>query len=211
VTVAQYLAAVKAGQCREPEWRELSSKYHYQTGSGDLYRKMGEALLGHSHPIVGISWDDAKAWLKWFNANTLDKAGGYRLLSEAEWEYAARAGSNTRWGHGDDEYVLEKYAWYAKNSEGKTHDVNGKMANAFDLHGMHGNVWEWVEDGWHNDYLGAPSDGSAWVADNGNEYRVLRGGSWNDAPVSLRSAYRGRSYPPYRGNNVGFRVARTLP
>lgn len=211
VTVAQYLAAVKAGQCREPEWREAGSQYHYQTGSNDLYRKMGKALLGDNHPIVGISWDDAKAWLKWLNGNILDKAGGYRLLGEAEWEYAARAGSNTRWGHGDDEAALEKYAWFVKNSDSKTHEVGGKLANAFGLHDMHGNVWAWVEDGWHQDYLGAPSNGSVWVTDSDNEYRVLRGGSWYNIPDFLRSAYRFHNYPSSRFLDVGFRIARTLP
>jgi formylglycine-generating enzyme required for sulfatase activity len=200
VTVAQYLMAGKAG-----------NKYHYQTGSDDRYREMGKALFGDKHPIVGISWDDAKAWLQWLNANMLDKAGGYRLLSEAEWEYAARAGNNTRWGHGDDEAALAKYAWYEKNSNGEMHEVGGKLANAFGLHDMHGNVWEWVEDGWHKDYLGAPDDGSAWVTDSSNENRVLRGGSWKSTPDGLRSACRGNDKPIYRNNNVGFRIARTLP
>jgi formylglycine-generating enzyme required for sulfatase activity len=210
VTVAQYLAAVKAGKLREPEWHEAGSKYHYQTGCYDHYRKMDKAF-GDNHPIVGISWDDAKAWLQWLNANMLGRVGGYRFLSEAEWEYAARAGSNTRWSHGDDEAALTKYAWHVRNSEGKTHGVGGKLANAFGLHDMHGNVSEWVADGWHEDYLGAPDDGSVWVSDSNNANRMLRGGTWNEAPDGLRSTCRSGISPVFRNNNVGFRIAKTLP
>ncbi|WP_338845279.1 SUMF1/EgtB/PvdO family nonheme iron enzyme [Massilia sp. W12] len=206
VTVAQYLACVAARACPELEWREKGSKYHYQHGSDGHYRILGAALTDEQHPIVGISWQDAKKYVAWLNAKT---RGDYRLPSEAEWEYVARAGSRTTWHFGDDEAQLGRYAWYSDNAGGKTHAVGGKQANPWGLHDMHGNVGEWVEDCWHANYQGAPADGSAWLQSCFEGTRVLRGGSLSGADIFSRAANRGPSTPDYRYFNLGLRVART--
>ena len=215
VTVEEYLAAVEAKACRAPAWLEQGSEYHYANGHNDLYRKLGEALYGKRFPIVGVSWDDAQAYVAWLNSTKLGKQGGqgqYRLPSEAEWEYAARAGNAGKWCFGDDESKLQDFAWYSKNSDNKTHEVGGKQANKFGLHDMHGNVWEWVADEHHQNYLGAPKDGSVWQdGDIKDKFRVLRGGSWVINAAYSRSANRNYYGPDNRFNDVGFRVARTLP
>jgi formylglycine-generating enzyme required for sulfatase activity len=158
-------------------------------------------------PVINVSWDDAKQYADWLSKMTGKK---YRLLTEAEWEYAARAGSQTRFSFGDDEAQLEQYAWYIRNSEKRTQPVGDKIANAFRLHDMHGNVYEWVEDFWHDSYRGAPTDGSAWTKDGNESQRVVRGGSWGNSPRLLRAAYRSSDSPDIRDNDRGFRLARTL-
>jgi formylglycine-generating enzyme required for sulfatase activity len=154
-------------------------------------------------PVVGVSWDDAVSFAQW--------AGG-RLPTEAEWEYAARAGSQTRWFFGDDEDELPNYAWYDQNAGGQTQDVGQKQPNAWGLHDTHGNVWEWVEDCWHENYKSAPDDGSAWLEKEGGNcgLRVIRGGSWGDGPRSVRSALRYRSNRDGRYYGVGFRLAQDI-
>jgi formylglycine-generating enzyme required for sulfatase activity len=156
-------------------------------------------------PMIYVSWDDAQQYAAWLSRIT---GKTYRLLTEAEWEYAARAGSQTRFSFGDDESLLDQYAWYDRNSDGIIQPVGEKTANAFGLHDMHGNVFEWVEDPWHDDYQGAPTDGSA--GDAGGLQRVVRGGSWNSNPQFLRAANRFWYSSVSRSDNIGFRLARTL-
>ena len=139
----------------------------------------------------------------------------YRLPSEAEWEYAARAGTSTKWSFGDNQLQLSDYAWYEDNSKrwfggAQTQRSAQKRPNAFGLFDMHGNVWEWVEDCWHDNYSGAPTDGSAWTTACSNSNRILRGGSWDSGPADLRSANRGRDAPDIRIISFGLRLARTL-
>jgi formylglycine-generating enzyme required for sulfatase activity len=157
-------------------------------------------------PVVNVSWGDAKKYVDWLSKRT---GKTYRLLTEAEWENAARARTTTRFSFGDDEKALGEYAWFFPNSESRTHVVGGKKANPFGLHDMHGNVWEWVEDCYVPDYDGAPSDGSAQTTNN-DCIRVLRGGGWNFGAVNLRSAQRHRQGQDNRSFNLGFRVARDL-
>jgi formylglycine-generating enzyme required for sulfatase activity len=127
----------------------------------------------------------------------------YRLLTEAEWEYACRAGTTTQWSFGDDESGLQEYAWYDKNSAGHAQSVGQKRANAFGLHDMHGNVREWCSD-WYGSYgksavvdPAGPSSGSS---------RVVRGGGWNHVPNNVRAGYRNDYDPGNRSSNIGFRV-----
>jgi formylglycine-generating enzyme required for sulfatase activity len=157
-------------------------------------------------PVTNVSWDEAKIYAAW-----LAKLAGkpYRLLTEAEWEYAARAGNPNRYFFGDDETQLEEYAWFSKNSDGKTQPVGTKKPNAFGLYDMYGNVWQWVEDCYEESYSGAPTDGSA-VASTACGRRVLRGGSWSGEPDHLRSSNRNGFITLFRIGNVGFRVGRTL-
>ena len=160
-------------------------------------------------PAINVSWEDGQAYIKWLS----HKSGQpYRLLSEAEWEYACRAGSEAVYCFGDVTEQLGDYAWYDGNSEGRTHPVGRRKPNAFGLYDMHGNVWEWCEDQWHGSYKDKPNDlkasGGAWATE-GSGNRVLRGGSWIDNPRALRSPYRINNDLRDRDRFRGFRVART--
>ena len=166
---------------------------------------------GEDCPVEQVSWNEAQEFAQRLSQKTGKQ---YRLPSEAEWEYAARAGSSTTWSFGDNESQLGDYAWFSANSErwfsgAQTQRVAQKRPNAFGLFDMHGNVWEWTQDCWHGDYTGAPTDGSAWTTGCSGSYRVLRGGSWNYYPADLRSAVRSRSTSDYRNSYFGLRLART--
>lgn len=159
-------------------------------------------------PVVNVSWNEAKEYVAWLSSQT---GRTYRLLTEAEWEYAARAGSTTQ------------FTWGSKIGQGnancggcatewdyyQTAPVGSFAPNAFGLHDVHGNVWEWVEDCWNGSYEGAPSDGSAWLSGDCSR-RILRGGSYDDFHYDLRSAVRFTHAPDERNSSLGFRVARTL-
>lgn len=150
-------------------------------------------------PVVGVDWEQARRFAHW--------AGG-RLATEAEWEYACRAGSASEYFWGDSDAEIGEYAWYSENSQDATHPVGEKRPNAFGLHDMAGNVWEWTQDRWHDNYDGAPVDGSAW--DSGAGRRVIRGGSWSSGPDALRSAFRFGGNPDNRDGDLGFRLAQDL-
>jgi formylglycine-generating enzyme required for sulfatase activity len=186
VTFKQWDACVAAGACseaRDSSW-----------GRGD-------------RPAINVSWDDAEHYAAWLSRITSKQ---YRLLSEAEWEYAARAGGQMRFSFGNDDSQLDQHAWYFGNSERKTQPVGKKAANAFGLHDMHGNVFEWVEDPWHDGYEGAPSDGSVWLKGGAPSRHVVRGGSWYYDSKNLRSASRSGPPSDLRDGNIGFRLARAL-
>jgi formylglycine-generating enzyme required for sulfatase activity len=160
---------------------------------------------GDECPVENISWDDAQL----FATKLSQKTGKtYRLPSEAEWEYAVRAGGKGEWGFGDDESQLAGYAWFKANSDHKIQVVGQKKSSVIGLHDMHGNVWEWVQDSWHSDYNDAPVDGSAWIKGGDQSKRVLRGGGFGDDPWFLRSASRFDRALDYRANHVGMRIAR---
>jgi formylglycine-generating enzyme required for sulfatase activity len=142
-------------------------------------------------PSINISWNDANMYIKWLN-NVTGKA--YRLPTEAEWEFAVRANRSTLFHFGNDENVLGDYAWYGTNAGQQTHTVGGKIKNPFGLFDVYGNVWEWVQDCYQDDYRGAPTDGSAVIA-AGCARHVIRGGSWLYGPKVLRSASRARPIP----------------
>jgi len=158
---------------------------------------------GNDLPVESVSWNDVQDFIK--KLNEKEGTNKYRLPTEAEWEYAARAGTTTRYSFGDDDSELGEYAWFNKNSDDKTHPVGEKKANPWGLYDVHGNVWEWVQDEWHGNYDGAPSDGSAWE-DGVGASRVNRGGSWFSSDRYCRSAYRGYSDPGYRFRYLGFRL-----
>ena len=175
---------------------------------------------GDNCPVENVSWDDIQQYLAKLNQMTGMK---YRLASEAEWEYAARAGCSTAFNVGGQcrdkieasEANFDGNYTYNGSTKGvyreKPIQVGSFGANNWGLHDMHGNVWEWVEDVWHDNYAGAPTDGSAWKSGGNSSHRVVRGGSWNGNPVNLRSAFRGRYSPDDRFNFNGFRIARTVP
>jgi formylglycine-generating enzyme required for sulfatase activity len=174
------------------------------------------------HPVVCVSWEDAQAYVAWLN--TQAPRGGYRLLTEAEWEYAARAGTTSPyiWGadpnagcahaNGADATARASYAGWTTSTcnDGalNTAVVAAYQRNVFGLYDMIGNVWEWVQDCYAESYSGLPTDGSA--SEISCSYRGNRGGSWVSNPRSLRSAIRYENAPSVRGSDLGFRVARTL-
>ena len=139
------------------------------------YRPDDEGWGRGNRPVVNVSWDDVKAYVDWLTGKTGEE---YRLLSEAEWEYVARAGTRTAYWWGDDFGQNRANCHGCGDSYRPTAPVGSFSANPFGLHDVHGNVWEWVEDCWNDSYDGAPSDGSAWESGN-CERRVLRGGSWD--------------------------------
>jgi formylglycine-generating enzyme required for sulfatase activity len=166
-------------------------------------------------PMVRVSWEQAQKYVKWLSEKTLKQ---YRLLTEAEWEYAARAGTVTAFSVGPLIFPEQaNYNWKYKYPEGfdrmdslgKPVRVGGSgEANGLGLYDMHGNVSEWVEDCWHKDYYGAPKDGSAWLSGGNCEERVIRGGSFREEPVHIRSASRHKVPKEHYDETIGFRVAR---
>ena len=194
VTFAQWEACVSAGGCGhvpgDQEW-----------GRGQ-------------RPVMNVTWEDAQDYAAWLSEQT---GGEYRLLSEAEWEYAARAGSSTEFSWGNSEFSWDNdvasepancrdcaSAW-----EGQTAPVGSFPPNHWGLHDMHGNVWEWVQDCKNDSYDGAPSNGESWEEGDCSA-RILRGGSLNSRSRDIRSAVRGWAASDASGYNVGLRVARTL-
>ena len=173
------------------QWEEQAERNWRDPG----YRQSGE------HPVVCVSWEDAQAYVGWLSR---ESRAEYQLLSEAEWEYVARGGTETAWyweegeggqcRHANGADANTEFDWKIACNDGhaRTAPVGSYTKNRFGLSDVLGNVWEWVEDCWNGSYAGAPADGTAWKQGNCNR-RVLRGGSWNSNPRNLRSADRGRS------------------
>ena len=161
---------------------------------------------GRNLPVETVSIDDVYQFINKLNQKTGQK---YRLPSEAEWEYAARAGGNTIYPFGDTDSELYVYAWFDAIAN-KTNPVGLKRPNQFGLFDMLGNVWEWTADCWHDNYAGAPTDGSAWPSACEDYWRVARGGSWSYGPVVFTSAYRVKNSADMRFFDHGFRLARDL-
>ena len=190
VTFAEWDACVAAGGCGG-------------------YRPADAGWGRGRRPVTNVDFGDANAYVSWLRRETGED---YRLLSEAEWEYVARARTSTPYWWGDD------LGSNRANCDGcgsqwddrQTAPVGSFSANRWGLHDVHGNVWEWVEDCWHNDYSGAPSEGSAWTSGGDCSLRMLRGGSWSYGPRDLRSANRGWLQAGDRYSVIGFRVARTI-
>jgi len=217
VSVAEYKACVSAGGCRPAEWLEPGGQHNVETGVSNYYKTYGAAVTGDRQPVTGISHDDAAAYAAWL-AKTTGKP--YRLLSEAEWEHAARAGTTTAYWWGNDVNAGGKVR---ANCRGCGSEWDGRSLapvdafepNAWGLYNVHGNVWEWVADFYCNAYEAGPKDGSARLTDDclerdGEGLRVFRGGSGFYEAAFARAASRLRNFADFRNVSVGFRVARTL-
>ncbi len=217
VSVGEYEACVAAGACRPPEWREPGSQFHIETGRNNYYKRLGGNVTGKDYPIVGVSWDDAIAYANWLSTKT---GQAYRLPSDAEWEYAARAGTRTLYWWGDGEKAGDKVMAACRGCGGEFDGVNnapvaGFAANPWGLHNVHGNVWEWAADFYCDDFRSGPGDGSARVKDDcpvrdGANLHVLRGGSSFYEARFMKASVRLRNFHDFRNFSVGFRVARTL-
>ena len=197
------------------------TEVEYRGFAVSMGRAKRDSSVWPSHqrkPANSVSWGDAKTYVMWLSEQTGKE---YRLLSEAEWEYACRAGTETRFAFGD-EITAEDAVFERSDSIPDTYDVGFHPPNLWNLYDMHGNVWEWVEDCWHDGYYympfpGAPTDGAAWTSGGDTDKRVQRGGSMYEDAKHLRSASRNwlnirdwNSYYDYQIRDIGFRVARTL-
>jgi formylglycine-generating enzyme required for sulfatase activity len=194
-----------------PQHRVSISKPFY-LGKYEVTQAQWTAVMGsnpsnfkdRSNPVEHVSWDDVQVFIR--RLNQQEGHNRYRLPTEAEWEYAARAGSTGAYSFGDDADSLGRYGWYGGNSGGKTHPVGQKEPNAWGLYDMHGNVFEWVQDWYGTGYYsnspvndpGGPSSGS---------FRVIRGGGWNFIAQGCRSGLRFNYSPAYRHFIIGFRLA----
>jgi len=197
------------------EWRAFAEASGWQSGGDVNWAAPGFAQTG-LHPVVGVSWNDARQYVAWLSERTGQR---YRLPSEAEWEYACRAGTKTAFSFGDAIDTGKanydgNFTWNG-GARGEyrrgTTPVDQFAPNPWGLHDMHGNVWEWVQDVMHENYEGAPLDGSAWEAGGERARRILRGGSWLYNPRYLRSALRNGFSAVMSNDIVGFRVVRELP
>lgn len=164
------------------------------------------AIAGDHRPVDSVTWYDAVDFAE--TLTTLRPAFTFRLPSEAEWEYACRAGTTSRyyWGKDSTGGSMVNYAWGPANSNEMTHEVGQKLPNAWGIYDMSGNAWEWCQDTDHPSYTGAPADGSAWVSEPGLS-RVVRGGSWYN-PNGCRSAFRGWQTPTGEYTDYGIRIVR---
>jgi formylglycine-generating enzyme required for sulfatase activity len=201
-------ACVAAGSCNQSaidahiqSWNNFIQSWNLTVDSG-----WGRGR----RPVINVDWNDAGAYAAFVNGRS---GGGYRRPTEAEWEYAARANTRTRFSWGDDDPTCDQQARNGANfsacTDDRTRPVGSFRANPWGLYDIHGNVWEWVEDCYRDSLAGQSSDGRAFQSSSCAAL-VQRGGSWNDSPQGLRSAFRFRYFPTSRGSYVGFRLARTI-
>ena len=172
------------------------------------YRPDDEGWGRGTRPVINVEREQAQGYVEWLSSETGEE---YRLPSEAEWEYAARAGTDTNYSWGDESgRNRANCGGCLSRWDSRTAPVGSFAPNGFGLYDVHGNVGEWVEDCWRDSYAGAPTDGSAWTDAQGCEFVITRGGSWIGSPMRARSAYRWEWAGSQRGRTSGFRVARTI-
>lgn len=196
--------------------RSVSISKPFYLGIYEVTQEQWKAVMGSNpakfkrtnHPVENVFWQDCQTFISELNEMN---QGEFRLPTEAEWEYACRAGTSTRFYWGDDSgYVkIDQYAWHSNNSRDKTHKVGQKKANAWGLFDMSGNVWEWCHDWYQDSYRNLSTEDP--VGPDAGSTRVLRGGGWNSYAQSCRSADRNYYSPDYRNENIGFRLLRTCP
>ena len=218
VTVGQYEKCVGAGRCSSPRSAAARGVLGWRVGVGCNW---GNPARGADYPVNCVDWDQAADYCRW---------AGKRLPTEAEWEKAARGGTDTRYGFGDDESALQEYAWYRDNSVrdvgharhiaarylhvgkyvhdfgGLSHPVGEKKPNLLGIDDMHGNVWEWVSDWYGEAYYRSSPEGNP-RGPSGGKARVVRGGAWSHAAASCRSARRWKMSPDIWYDIIGFRCA----
>jgi formylglycine-generating enzyme required for sulfatase activity len=199
---------------------KVTFKAPFDMAKYEITQELYEAVMGKNpsrwkgrrNSVEMVSWQEATAFCRKVTAELrarklLRPDEIIRLPSEAEWEYACRAGTTSAFSFGDSAKVLRDHAWFKENSKGEDPPVGKKKPNPWGLYDMHGYVWEWCADAWHPDYKGAPTDGGAWGA-QGARQQVIRGGSWKDPADQCRSAYRRPLADDARDDAVGFRCVR---
>ncbi|MCI0681589.1 MAG: formylglycine-generating enzyme family protein [Gemmataceae bacterium] len=200
--------------------RKVTFAYSFAVNKYEVTQELYHVVMGNNpskwkglrNAVEVVSWAEAndfcdKATKELRRAKLLADKKRIRLLTEAEWEYAARAGTTTYWSHGDSLDELGKFCWYSANSAGFDPPVGEKAANPWGLYDLHGYNWEWVADDWSPNYKGAPTDGSAFRVPGAKD-RVIRGGSWNDSADAARSAARRHVPADTRNDKIGFRCAK---
>ena len=206
------------GRSRERPSRivNISNSFYLQTT--EVTQRQWKKVMGNNPskfkgcddcPVEEVSWNDTQDFIN--KLNEIEAGEAYRLPTEAEWEYAVRAGTQSLFSFGYDEEKLTEYGWFDSNSKHRTHPAGTKKPNPWGLYDMHGNLWEWVEDDWHADYEGAPVDGRAWVDEPRGNRRVVRGGCWVTDAHFCRSASRSSASPGDGGPHRGFRLSRSVP
>lgn len=213
------LVLIPAGSFTMGDDDRIDAKPHKVTitkpfylGKCEVTQEQWEAVMGGNpsgfegpkDPVERISWIDCQQFLVKLNTKSGGEGSKFVLPTEAQWEYACRAGSTGKCCFGDDENEVGEYAWYIENEGKKTHPVGEKQPNAWGLYDMYGNVWEWCQD-WYGDYEAEAVDDPSGPTEGSN--RVYRGGSWISSSSDCRSAYRYEGRPYYRDDVVGFRVA----
>jgi formylglycine-generating enzyme required for sulfatase activity len=207
IPTGSFMMGSDRGAVDERPARRVTIRKGFYLGRYEITQAQWQVLMGTNPsnfkgedlPVEQVSWADAQNFVR--KLNERNDPFIYRLPTEAEWEYACHAGMS-----GDSMGALDALAWYFNNSAGKTHPVGLKQANAWGLYDTLGNVWEWVEDVYHESYRGAPTDGSAWLTGGDQRYRVMRGGSWIDNAFYCRVNERIRATPETRQRNSGLRI-----
>jgi formylglycine-generating enzyme required for sulfatase activity len=205
----------EAGHFKDETLHEVTISKPFYLGKYPVTQSQWQAVMGSNpsyfkgpqRPVEEVSWEDAVEFCRKLSELPEEKAAGrvYRLPTEAEWEYACRAGSQTAYSFGDDARLLKDFAWFSDNSNSQTHPVGQKKPNAWGLYDMHGNVWEWCGD-WYGDYpRGSATDPTG---PKERSYRVLRGGCWFFSAELCRAAYRNGIGPTYSDIILGLRLAR---
>ncbi len=214
IPAGEFKMGSEDGPDREKPVHTVTIEKAYYLGKYEVTQKQWRKVMGSNPsyfkgddlPVEYVSWYDVKEFIE--KLNEIEGMDKYRLPSEAEWEYAARAGTTTRYSFGDDESDLDDYAWYRDHSGSKTHPVGQKQPNPWGLYDMHGNLCEWVQDEWHfkiGDYEGAPTNGSAW--ENGDRSAMaVRSCCFSDDSTYCRSANRMFRQSGERSSNLGFRL-----
>ncbi len=207
------------GDANEQPVHEVTISTPFYLGKYEVTQGEWEAVMGGnpSHatgdphrPVENVSWNMVQEFIGKLNAKEKDQGSQYRLPTEAEWEYAVRAGSTTAYSFGDDSSQLGKYVWYGESWDRGAHPVGQLQPNPWGLYDMHGNVWEWVQDRYAGDYYKQSPSKDPQGPDTGGR-RVVRGGSFASSPEFLRSALRGGDLPDVRTRHYGFRCVRVSP
>ncbi|MBI1900891.1 MAG: formylglycine-generating enzyme family protein [Planctomycetia bacterium] len=197
---------------------KVTFKYSFAIAKYEVPQNLWEAVTGKNpskwkgkrNSVEMLSYDEAvefcqKATELMRAAKLIEKNQVVRLPTEAEWEYAARAGTTTRYSFGDDPAKLSDYGWYHGNAANNDPPVGAKKPNDWGLYDVHGYLWEWCSDPWHKNYEGTPADGSAWAKDGDDKQRVLRGGSWKDGPEKHTCSFRRPADRATRDDAIGLR------
>ena len=198
--------------------RRVTLKHSFHVARYEVPQNLWEAVTGGNpsrwkgarNSVEMLTYDDAvrfceRATMLMRDAKLIEPKQVIRLPSEAEWEYFARAGTTTLYSFGDDSKPLGDYAWFTRNAAGNDPPVGAKKPNPWKLYDVHGYLWEWCADPWHDDYRGAPTDGSVWQKDGDAKHAVLRGGSWKDPAEKLASSHRRKAEKSLKDDAVGLR------
>ncbi len=214
VPAGTFMMGAAQGQADEQPPHPVTLTRPFFIGTHEVTQRQWQALMGenpsafpsHDSPVEQISWHDAQRFIAALNVR--EGTDRYRLPTEAEWEYAARAGSPAAFSYGDDPATLEAFAWFSFNASGRTHSVGRKRPNAFGLADVHGNVWEWVQDTYDPNYYRRRTEEDPTGPPASLGPRVIRGGGWASIEMDLRLANRGFARPDFRSPFLGFRLVR---